>query len=101
MKKFLFKRAITSAISLLLLIVAVFFLSRLTGDPTDLYLPIDATQEARDNFRALHGLDQPLIVQFGNYVWDVLHSTSAIPSAAPALRWKSCWKPSNGPLGWR
>lgn len=87
MKKFLFKRAITSAISLLLLIVAVFFLSRLTGDPTDLYLPIDATQEARDNFRALHGLDQPLIVQFGNYVWDVLHLDfgDSIRRARPAL----------------
>jgi peptide/nickel transport system permease protein len=87
MKKFLFKRAISSAISLLLLIVAVFFLSRLTGDPTDLYLPIDASQEARDNFRAVHGLDQPLIVQFGRYVWDVLHLDfgDSIRRARPAL----------------
>lgn len=87
MKKFLFKRAISSAISLLLLIVAVFFLSRLTGDPTDLYLPVDASQEARDNFRAVHGLDQPLIVQFGRYVWDVLHLDfgESIRRARPAL----------------
>ena len=87
MKKFRFKRAISSAISLLLLIVAVFFLSRLTGDPTDLYLPIDASQEARDNFRAVHGLDQPLIVQFGRYVWDVLHLDfgDSIRRARPAL----------------
>ncbi len=87
MKKFLFKRAISSAISLLLLIVAVFFLSRLTGDPTDLYLPVDASQEARDNFRAINGLDQPLIVQFGRYVWDVLHLDfgDSIRRARPAL----------------
>ncbi|AUH35293.1 ABC transporter permease [Paracoccus tegillarcae] len=87
MKKFLFKRAISSAISLTLLIVAVFFLSRLTGDPTDLYLPIDASQEARDNFRAVHGLDRPLIVQFGNYVWDILHLDfgDSIRRARPAL----------------
>jgi peptide/nickel transport system permease protein len=51
MQKFLAKRAVSSAISLIFLIIAVFFLSRLTGDPTDLYLPIDASQAARDNFR--------------------------------------------------
>ncbi|MFV0303267.1 MAG: ABC transporter permease, partial [Paracoccus sp. (in: a-proteobacteria)] len=87
MTKFLLRRTISSAISLLLLLVAVFFLSRLTGDPTDLYLPVDATQEARDNFRAVHGLDQPLIVQFGRYVWDMLHLDfgESIRRARPAL----------------
>ena len=39
MKSFLGKRAIASAVSLIGLIVLVFFLSRLTGDPTDLFLP--------------------------------------------------------------
>ncbi|MGO4852117.1 ABC transporter permease [Phaeovulum sp. W22_SRMD_FR3] len=87
MKHFLAKRAVSSAISLLLLIVAVFFLSRLTGDPTDLYLPIDASQEARDNFRALHGLNDPLITQFGRYVLDLLRLDfgDSIRRAQPAL----------------
>ena len=43
MQKFLTRRAAASVVSLLVLIVLVFFLSRLTGDPTQLYLPIDAT----------------------------------------------------------
>lgn len=73
MKSFLAKRAFASAISLVGLIVLVFFLSRLTGDPTDLYLPIDASAEARDNFRNMHGLNDPLMVQFAHYVWDLLH----------------------------
>lgn len=87
MQKFLAKRAVASAISLLLLVVAVFFLSRLTGDPTDLYLPIDASQEARDNFRQLHGLDDPLILQFGRYVVDLvqLDFGDSIRRARPAL----------------
>jgi len=87
MRQFLAKRAISSAISLAFLIVAVFFLSRLTGDPTDLYLPIDASQEARDNFRALHGLDDPLIVQFGRYLLDLvrLDFGDSIRRAQPAL----------------
>lgn len=72
MRSFLGKRAIASAISLIGLVVLVFFMTRLTGDPTDLFLPENATQEARDNFRRLNGLDKPIIVQFFNYVGDLL-----------------------------
>ena len=72
MRSFLGKRAIASGISLVGLIVLVFFLSRLTGDPTDLFLPVDASQEARDNFRVIHGLNDPLLVQFFRYVGDLL-----------------------------
>ncbi|MDS9469769.1 ABC transporter permease [Paracoccus sp. MBLB3053] len=87
MKSFIGKRAVASAISLVGLVILVFFLSRLTGDPTDLYLPIDATQEMRDRFRELHGLNDPLIVQFGRYVWDLLHFDfgESIRQARPAM----------------
>ena len=72
MGSFLGKRAFASAISLVGLVVLVFFLSRLTGDPTDLYLAVDASQESRENFRELHGLNDPLIVQFGHYIGDLV-----------------------------
>lgn len=72
MKKFLGKRAVASAFSFVGLIVLVFFLSRLTGDPTDLYLPLNATLETREQFREVHGLNDPLLVQFGNYVMDLI-----------------------------
>ena len=87
MKRFIGKRAIASAISLVGLVILVFFLSRLTGDPTDLYLPIDATQEMRDRFRELHGLNDPLIVQFGHYVADLarLDFGESIRQARPAM----------------
>ena len=58
-------RILSSFVSLVLLLVMVFFLSRLTGDPAALFLPIDATPEMIENFRELHGLNDPLIVQFG------------------------------------
>ena len=58
-------RILSSLVSLVLLLVMVFFLSRLTGDPAALYLPIDATPEMIENFRELHGLNDPLLVQFG------------------------------------
>lgn len=87
MQKFLAKRAVASAASLLVLIVMVFFLSRLTGDPAQLYLPVDASLEARENFRNLHGLNDPLLVQFGRYVGDLLTLDfgESIRKSRPAL----------------
>ncbi|MDD9728733.1 ABC transporter permease [Mameliella sp. AT18] len=87
MKSFLGQRAIASAISLVALIVLVFFLSRLTGDPTTLYLPVDASLESREQFRELHGLNDPLIVQFGRYVGDLvrLDFGESIRRSEPAL----------------
>ena len=87
MKSFLGKRAIASAISLVGLIVLVFFLSRLTGDPTTLYLPVDASLESREQFRELHGLNDPLIVQFGTYLSDLVRFDfgDSIRRSEPAL----------------
>lgn len=87
MLDFLRKRAVASLISLLGLVVLVFFLTRLTGDPTDLFLPIDASQEMRDQFRELNGLNDPLMMQFGHYVWDLLHLEfgDSLRQARPAI----------------
>jgi peptide/nickel transport system permease protein len=41
-----------------------FFLTHLSGDPTDLLLPQNVTEEARAAFRAANGLDQPIWIQF-------------------------------------
>ena len=56
---FLIKRAATSAVSLLILVILVFFLVRLTGDPASLFLPLDASEEAKEKFRELNGLNDP------------------------------------------
>ena len=71
MGKLLTRRAVSSAVSLVGLVIMVFFLSRLTGDPANLYLGVDASEEAREQFRELHGLNDPLPVQFFNYVGDL------------------------------
>lgn len=71
MADYIGRRTLASGIALIGLLVLVFFLSRLTGDPTNLYLPIDASLEAREQFRAMHGFDQPLLVQFGQYLQDL------------------------------
>jgi len=71
MKAYLGTRILHSAVSLIGLIVLVFFMVRLTGNPVDMYMPIDAPEVERQHFIELHGLDQPTIVQFGNFVADI------------------------------
>lgn len=87
MKSFIGKRAVASGVSLVVLIVIVFFLSRLTGDPTDLYLPIDATTEMRQQFREMNGFNDPLIIQFGRYVSDLAQGNfgQSLRQARPAM----------------
>jgi peptide/nickel transport system permease protein len=66
------RRASHSILSVIGLLTLVFFLTRLTGDPSALYLPLDATPEARAAFAKLNGLDQPLPWQFIEYLKDLL-----------------------------
>ena len=56
MLSFIRKRAVASLISLIGLVVMVFFLSRLTGDPAALFLPVEASEEMKNQFRELQGV---------------------------------------------
>jgi peptide/nickel transport system permease protein len=87
MLSFIRKRAVASLISLIGLIVMVFFLSRLTGDPAALFLPVEASEEMKNQFRELHGLNDPLLTQFGRYVGDVFTGDlgESLRKARPAL----------------
>jgi peptide/nickel transport system permease protein len=73
MLRYIGRRALQSALGLLVLITAVFFLARLTGDPAKLLLPINADQAMVEEFRAREGLDRPVIEQFGRFAWNVAH----------------------------
>jgi peptide/nickel transport system permease protein len=72
MMRFLGRRALHSAVALCALVMLVFFLVRLTGDPANLYLPIDASIEQRQAFSERHGFDRPVLVQFAAFVGDIL-----------------------------
>jgi peptide/nickel transport system permease protein len=66
-------RRIVEAIPLVFaVIVLVFSLIRLTGDPARVILGENATPEATRELRQKWGLDDPLVVQFGRYLGDVL-----------------------------
>ena len=87
MGDFLSRRTLYSLISLVGLVILVFFLARLTGDPTNLYLPLDASLEQREDFRERHGFNDSLIEQFGRFLGDLVHFDlgMSIRKARPAL----------------
>lgn len=68
MFRFIWKRSLQSMLSLAVLLTLVFFSARLTGSPSDLFLPQDATEAMREQFNTLHGFDDPLIMQFGRFL---------------------------------
>jgi peptide/nickel transport system permease protein len=82
-----FGRSLQSLVSLVIVLLLVFFLVRMTGDPAALYLPLGATLEARADFARNHGLDQPIWVQLGTYLRDILAGDlgQSIRQARPAL----------------
>ena len=72
MLTFLRGRTLSSAIPLLVVLLGVFLLARLTGDPTALYLPESATPAQRAEFASANGLDQPIWKQLLDYLGGVV-----------------------------
>ncbi len=65
-------RLVQGTMTAFLVFTVVFFIMRLSGDPTLLFLPPDASQEDIDRFRSEQGWDRPLIVQYVDYLGDVV-----------------------------
>lgn len=49
-----------------------FLLTHISGDPTDLVLPADTSDDVRASFREKHGLDRPIWIQFYQFVFHAL-----------------------------
>ena len=71
MLNFLLKRILSSLLAIAGLFILVFVLVRMTGDPGNLYLPIDATLEIRKEFTEKHGFNDPIYIQFYRYIGDI------------------------------
>ena len=70
----LLKRLLLSLPTLLLVSMVVFsLLAVLPGDPVSAILGMEATPEAAAALRLKLGLDDPLLVQYGRWLWAVLH----------------------------
>lgn len=69
---FLRKRILSSAAPLVVVILGVFCLARLTGDPANLYLPLNATAQMREEFSERNGFNLPLWQQLVDYFSGVI-----------------------------
>ena len=72
MKQFIARRLGYSLLSLLVLSLTIFFFVRVTGDPAALLVEPGASD---DDIAAIHhqfGLDRPLWVQYGLFMWSLL-----------------------------
>jgi len=71
---FVLKRAGDAILTAFLVFSFVFFAMRLLpGDPAVAMLGDRASAEAIENVRRTLGLDQPLLVQYGQFLWGLLH----------------------------
>jgi peptide/nickel transport system permease protein len=68
MGPFIARRVAMTALMLFLVVLTVFLLGHLSGDPVRLMVRDNASQAEQDALRATLGLDRPLYVQFVDYL---------------------------------
>ena len=67
MQRYILKRLAQTLVTVWIISIAVFMLTRVTGDPVDLMLSPLATEQDRAVARKAWGLDQPVAVQYWRY----------------------------------
>lgn len=72
MQRYILGRLIQGVITLLVVSLLVFGMARLSGSPIDLMLDINATDADRARLSQLLGLDEPLPVQYGLFIGDLV-----------------------------
>jgi len=66
-------RVLQAVLVLWVVVTVVFLLSRASGNVAELMAPPDSPPETVHLIEKNLGLDKPLIVQYGNYIKDILH----------------------------
>lgn len=73
MTAFVIRRLFQALIVLFITSVIVFAGVYAIGDPLEILLPADATMAERAQVTQSLGLDKPLIIQYGHFLWNALH----------------------------
>ena len=68
MQRYILIRVGQSVLTLLVLTVIVFSLARISGDPLDVLLPLEATVDDANRLRAEWGLDRPVYEQYFTFL---------------------------------
>lgn len=87
MTRYVLGRLLQAAVVLWLLTVIVFAISRMSGSPVDLLVPIGAGPETRERLVEQYGLDRPLPIQYATFLADAVQGDfgRSIRFQAPAL----------------
>ena len=72
MQRYILVRFLQSLVALLVMSVIVFSLARMTGDPLDVLLPMEAGEGERERVAQHWGLDRPLYVQYFTFLGKAL-----------------------------
>jgi peptide/nickel transport system permease protein len=85
--RFALNRLVRACLTLLIVVALAFFILRMSADPAIVILGPDAPPAAMAAFREAWGLDQPLPIQFLDYVVAVLHGDfgRSMINGAPVL----------------
>jgi peptide/nickel transport system permease protein len=88
MQRYLAQRLGSAIVTLLVVSVVVFIVTRLSGDPVRLMLPIEASNEEVARFRERLGLDRPLPIQYIEFLGRALTGDlgQSLRYQQPALR---------------
>lgn len=70
MGKYILQRLAFTVLVVLGISILVFFLTRVVGNPVDIMLPLQATEEQRIEMTKLLGLDRPLLEQLWTFLKD-------------------------------
>jgi peptide/nickel transport system permease protein len=69
MTTYVIRRCIQSLIVFAAILVIVFLMLQITGDPAAVLMPLDASEEDLRAFRQEMGFDKPLYLQFGRFLF--------------------------------
>jgi peptide/nickel transport system permease protein len=72
MGRYIARRLLQGVLVIFGVTVFVFVVTRLVGDPVKFMLPLSASEEQRAALRSSLGLDRSIIVQFGDFVADLV-----------------------------
>ena len=87
MTRFVLGRSLRGMVTLWAVVTIVFVVLRMSGDPAEVMLGAEASPEAIEAFRQSRGLNDPLPVQYGQYLVNVLQGDfgDSLKDRRPAL----------------
>jgi peptide/nickel transport system permease protein len=73
MLAFVIRRLLQGVLVMLVVALIAFTLFRFVGDPINQMVGLETSFEERARLRLELGLDDPVVLQFGRFLWDALH----------------------------